>query len=297
MWILLVLLYGILKGGREIAKKKALEKNTVMEVLLVYTFLSFLMVTPEVVNAGGIEPKFYFYVAIKSLVIFIAWICSFKALKKLPVSLYGVLDLSRVLFSTLMGVVILQETLGILQTFGIILVSFGLLSLKFKLPFVKKIFKEDSDGNDENNSAQNKERISAKYLILALISCFFNSVSGLMDKILMKDISSSQLQFWYMLFLVIFYLIYILVKKEKITLSVFKNGWIWLLAIMFVIADKALFVANGMPESKVTVMTMLKQSSCLITILGGRLVFKEKNITYKLVCALIILTGIFLSVL
>ena len=44
MWILLVLLYGLLKGGREIAKKKAMTKNTVMEVLFVYTLMSFVLV-------------------------------------------------------------------------------------------------------------------------------------------------------------------------------------------------------------------------------------------------------------
>ncbi|MDD4112457.1 MAG: hypothetical protein PHC56_05440 [Herbinix sp.] len=39
MWILLVLLYGILKGVREVIKKEALQRNTVMEVLIVYTAL------------------------------------------------------------------------------------------------------------------------------------------------------------------------------------------------------------------------------------------------------------------
>ena len=33
LWIFLVLLYGILKGVREIVKKKALEKNSTIEVL------------------------------------------------------------------------------------------------------------------------------------------------------------------------------------------------------------------------------------------------------------------------
>ena len=32
-WMLLVLLYGVLKGVREIVKKKALERNSTLEVL------------------------------------------------------------------------------------------------------------------------------------------------------------------------------------------------------------------------------------------------------------------------
>ena len=66
---------------------------------------------------------------------------------------------------------------------------------------------------------------------------------------------------------------------------------------MFVIGDKALFIANRMPESRVTVMTLVKQSCCIVTILAGKFIFKEKNIAYKLVCAGIIITGIVIAVL
>lgn len=48
MWIGLVCLYGVLKGVRDIIKKKAMEKNSAMEVLFFYTFISFLFVTPSV---------------------------------------------------------------------------------------------------------------------------------------------------------------------------------------------------------------------------------------------------------
>ena len=60
LWILLVLLYGVLKGVREIVKKKALEKNSTIEVLFMYTLLSFLIVTPEAKHALGMESRYYF---------------------------------------------------------------------------------------------------------------------------------------------------------------------------------------------------------------------------------------------
>lgn len=312
IWMLLVLLYGLLKGAREIAKKKAMQKNSVMEVLVVYTILSFVMVIPQAPKAGGLEPPFYFYIAIKSFCIFLAWICSFRSLKKLPVSLYGVLDLSRILFATLFGLTILGETLGIFQIFGLVFVCLGLLLLKFKPRFLKKLFKLEetqpsapviTNASVEGQIQTEKKRLfifkdqTTFYVFIAFISCFLNAISGLLDKILMKDITSSQLQFWYMVFLVAYYVIYILLKKEKIGISVLKNPWVWLLAIMFVIGDKALFIANGMADSRVTIMTLIKQSGCLVTILGGRFVFKEKNTGYKLFCASIIILGIVLGVL
>lgn len=279
MWIWLVLLYGLLKGGREIVKKKSLEKNTVIEVLIVYTVLSFIFVLPTAPKVGGVPWTTMIFIAFKSFIIFAAWILSFKAIKQMPVSLYGIIDLSRVLFATLLGVIVIGEKMTWLQIGGLVLVCTGLI-----LSERKKNLKE--------------EKVSAKIVIYTLLSCLFNAISGIMDKILTRTVTSTQLQFWYMLFLVIYYILFILITREKVhILKALKNYWIWILAIMFVIGDKALFIANQMPESRVTVMTLVKQSCCLVTIIAGKLVFKEKNIRYKLLCALIIITGILIAVL
>lgn len=284
MWMLQVLLYGLFKGTREIIKKKSLGRSTVLEVLFFYTLFGFLMVCPDAVNAGGVLPMQMAGIALKSFVIFVAWMCSFKAIKKMPISLYGILDLSRVLFATLLATVVMREVMTPYQIVGLALVCAGLLMLK-GLPGKQK-------------DAAEKEKVSPKLIILAFVSCLLNAFSGLLDKILMKDVNDSQLQFWYMLYLVLFYLVYIIVTKTKIRITAsLKNGWIWLLAFLFIIADRALFLANGDPASRISVMTLIKQSGCLVTILGGKFIFHEKNIRRKLICAAVIVTGIVIAVL
>ena len=287
--MLLVLFYGVLKGVREVVKKMALKKNGVIEVLFFYTFLAFLFVLPSAKDAGGLYGMDYFWIALKSFFVFLAWIFSFKAIKKMPISLYGVLDLSRVLFSTLLGVVVLDETLGFMKTLGLIFVSSGLLLLKYRPPFLKI--------KEECNSKKGIDSVKTIYIVFAFLSCILNALSGLMDKILMKDMNSSQLQFWYMLFMVIYYGIYMIATKTKLSRNIWKNGWIWLLSILFVLADKALFIANGMAESQVTIMTLLKQSGCVVTILAGKFIFKEKRAGYKLFCAAVIVIGIVIGVM
>ncbi len=284
MWMLLVLFYGIIKGLREICKKKALEKNSLIEVLLVYTFLSFLLVIPQTPQAMGLTGTQYLWVALKSFVIFIAWIAGFKAIKQLPISMYGILDLSRVIFATLLGVFVLHETMTVNKSIGLVLVSAGLLLLKFK-PGKKPAV----------HPQQNRDQ-TAWFVFLAFLSCILNAVSGLLDKILMRDMNSSQLQFWYTLFLAIYYAIYALVTRTKVSRSVWKNLWVWLLAVGIIVMDKALFIANGMSESQVTIMTLIKQSSVIVAILAGKFVFHEKNIMHKVVCAAIIITGIIIGV-
>ncbi len=274
----MVLIYGISKGLREVFKKKALETSTTIEVLFFYTFISFLLVLPEIRNAFGVPAKTLGLIAVKSLIIFIAWIAGFTAVKNMPVGVYGLLDQMRLIFAMLLGVLVLGERMGPGQIAGLVLVLAGLLLLRLW-----------NGKKDEDKTA------SAKYVIFVVISCFFNALSGLLDKILMSgdDLTDGQLQFWYMLFLVVYYLLYIIVTRPGIRWKeCAKNGWIWVLAILFVVAARCLFIANGYPESRVTVMTLIKQSSCIVTILGGRLFFKEEGLMRKLVCAGLVFAGI-----
>ena len=318
-WVLLVLAYGLIKGMREVLKKKALERNTTLEVLFLYTLLSFIFVLPEIRGAFHEEFSTLIVVALKSLAIFLAWIFSFNSIRFIPISLYGILDLSRVLFATLFGVLVMKETLGTGQLLGLFLVALGLLLLKAE-PH-KKIEKKD----DKN--------IPAIHVFLLFLSCMLNSVSGILDKVLMTftSISDGHLQFWYMLFLVIYYSLYVIatliinhkrsvkVMSSDISNSVktvpnqgkiepaksssafnlktaIKNPWIWLLAILFVIADRCLFIANADPDSKVTIMTLIKQSCCFVTILAGKFIFHEKKILHKFLCVCVIVAGIVVSV-
>lgn len=303
LWIWLVLLYGVIKGIREIVKKKSMEKNSVIEVLFVYTLLSFLMVIPTATDAFTMDFSILPWVIFKSFVIFIAWILGFKALRKIPISLYGLLDLSRVIFSTLLGVFFLHEKMAALQIVGLILVCGGLLMCRYGENFTKRGENDAKNGDNSNNEEKQKadvrKSVSVRLVVFVLISSFLNGVSGTMDKALMqKDITSSQLQFWYMLFLVLFYGLYLLFSGEKVHIgSAMKNYWIWILSIIFVIGDKALFIANQSPNSRVTVMTLLKQVCCIVTILAGKFIYKEKRIAYKLVCAAVIITGMVVAVM
>lgn len=281
MWMLLVLVYGLLKGAREIVKKKCLERSSVMEVLFFYTLTGFLFLLPETGKALTVDTGMLPQIFLKSFIIFLAWMCSFMAIREMPVSFYGVLDLSRVLFATFLGTMVLGEKLSVFQMLGLPLVLTGLFMLRLT----------------QGKKAE-KEEVKVKYIVFSVLSCLLNAVSGLLDKVLMKDVTSAQLQFWYMLFLVLLYGGFLLLKRQKINWSVLmKNYWIPILSIMFVIGDRALFIANGYPESKLTIMTLIKQSSCFVTILLGKLVYKEKNIRKKALCAAVILTGILIALL
>lgn len=280
MWIFLVVLYGVIKGVRDIIKKKSLQISSPIEVLFFYTLLSFLIILPGAKTAAAIDMHYMGYIVIKSFIIFVGWICGYKAMSKMPVSLYGVMDMSRVIFASLLGVAILDESFTTAKTVGMLLVLAGLLLVNAK------------------RDAAAKTSADAKIIVLMLVCCLCNACSEILDKFLMPKMDSTQLQFWYMLYLVLFYLAYIVITRTKVSIKCLKkNYWIWISAILFVIGDKALFIACAEQNSTVIAMTLIKQCSVMITIWGGKLVFGEKNVLYRTLCAGIIIAGIVVALL
>ncbi|MBR0360243.1 MAG: EamA family transporter [Clostridia bacterium] len=283
MWIAQAALYGVLKGGRDVMKKLALKKSSIIEVLFFYTLLSLVLLLPDtkeaigIFNGSGIYLPFIF---IKSAIIYIAWTCSFKAIEKLPIGFYGLMDMSRVVITSLLSIILFGEAITLGKAIGMILVIDGLVML-----------------NVSKNSFGG-ENVKLRYIILTLASCFANSCSEIFDKWFMRPetgITPAQLQFWYMLFLTVLYLLHIIIKRIKIDWRmIYKNYWLILLAVMFVIGDRALFNANRVGD--VIPLTLLKQGAVIITILGGKFVFKEKNTVFKLLCAVVVICGIVVGI-
>lgn len=279
LWVIFVLLYGIFKGAREPIKKKILEKNDLLSTLFTYTFVGFLMTVPMARDVFSVDIKTFMLIGVKSFVIFIAWIATFAAVKKLSVSFYSVMDLSRVIFSTLMGLIFLDESLTVKGVISLLLVVLGLYLVNRQ--------KDSTEKTTDN-----------RYVWLVLFSCLLNAVSGTLDKYLMatKEISSIQLQFWFMLMLSAMYYIYICIKGKKVDIiGCVKNPYIYILSFLLIAGDQLLFIANSDEASQVTIMTLIKQSSAIVAILCGKFVYGEK-IARKLWCAGIIIFGIVLSV-
>ena len=279
LWILFVVIYSLLKGSRDGLKKAALKKSSSTEILFFYTLIGTILVLPFSFDAFSLEPIYIFYAFLKAGIVCTAWLFSFAALKNMSVSLYGIMDLLRMVFSTLLGVFILGETFTYQKCIGVTLVILGLMLVNLKK-------------NTENKS------MTFSVLFFAVSNCFFNAVSGTMDKVLMKYMTPCELQFWFMFFMTVIYGVIILIKKEKISIKNIKtNYFIPIMSISLLVGDRLLFEANKSTLSEVTLMTVIKQSSVFVTVFTGYFFFKEKHILYKLLCCLIVLLGIFIALL
>ena len=280
IWILLTVVYALFTGFFEFSKKKALDKNTIYEILAVFSLISFLFACVSAENVFSISSYSLIIILIKSIIVLLAWIFGLYAIDKMPISLYGIIRISRVIFSILMSIFILGETINFITIIGMFIVILGLILV-----------------NDVSEKKEKRET-SIKVIIIMLVSCLLNSISAIIDKKILEDITSSQLQFWFILFLTIGYWMILFIKKEKINLKDLKrNYWILFAALCFFLGDRCLFMANEIPESQVSVMTILKQISTIELIVIGKIAFKEKNITKKILCCILIIFGIALTII
>lgn len=278
-WVLLTFIHAVFAGIFQTSNKKARESNSALEILGVFSLLSLILTFFISKNVFDIQAFYLFGVFIKSSVIVGALLLNLYAVKNVSLSKYGIIHLSRVIFSVLLSVIVLKEKLTPPIITGIIIVIIGLYMV--------------------NNVSKKEKKVSSfKYEIMLLISCFLNSISSILDKTLSQHLTNSQLQFWYILFITLIYWVIILIKKPKINIkTIKKNYWIPIMTFTLIIGDKVLFMANGIPESQVSVMTVIKQFSTIETILFGKLLYKEKNIIKKILWSLLIILGIVLTII
>ena len=75
------------------------------------------------------------------------------------------------------------------------------------------------------------------------------------------------------------------------------NYWIPLTSICLVIGEKFLFMATENPNSKVIIITMLKQMSAIISIILGKYIFNEKDALKKLLYSVLIIIGVVIMIM
>lgn len=274
-WILLVILVSFFISFSEVAKKKALKMNSTYEVLTGYTTISFLIILFFTKDAFSIDKAYLLIILFKSIIVALSWTLAFDALKELQLSIYGMLKISRILFTILLGLLVLGERISIPTVIGMIIVITGLVLV------------------NTTTNVDHDKKSSLKVIVYFLISCFLSSVSAIIDKKILVDISSSQLQFWFYVFLTVYFWILLLVKQKKIDFKKMKvNYWILIIAAFVAASDRFLFVANENPSSKASIIVILKQLSVVISILLGKFIFKEKDTIKKLLYSFLIILGL-----
>ena len=275
IWVYYTILHAVFLAFFEASKKKASEKNSIYVVLASFSLIGFIITAIITEDALMLDYNYLPVILLKSSVVAVAWILGLTALKQMEISLYSMIRISTIIITVILSSIVLGEVITIKSLIGMIIVVLGLILV--------------NKGSHEEGSKNN----SMKPILILLVSCIFNSISAIIDKKVLSHVNSGQLQFWFLLFLSIYFWLFVIIRREKIDFKIVKkNYWIPLAAISIVTSDRLLFKANQIESSQVIVITMLNQLSVIISIILGKVLFGEKNIIKKLLYSLLIICGI-----
>ncbi len=290
MWVTGALLSSFLLGIYYIFQKTALKGNAVLSVLFISTAISSLLFLPLILLSKtgvlGIENFFYvpsgnlqehLAVMLKSCIVFSSWFCGYYAIKHLSITLVGPVKASQPVLTLLGATLILGEHLNGYQWIGVL---FGIASLYFMSRTSK------SEGIDFKSN---------KLVWLLFLSVIFGAISGLYDKHLMLRYDRMFVQSWYLLYQTFLTgLLFLLLQKNRI-LGNAKFQWrnsIPFIAIFLSMADLVYFWALSQEGAMISIISMIRRSSVLVSFLGGVFIFKESNIKAKAFDLILILIGL-----
>lgn len=292
MWLLLAFCSAALLGFYDVFKKKSLNNNAVLPVLGLNTlfssliFLPFILISayaPSVLN-GSIfyvpEARWevHKFIILKSFIVLSSWIFGYFGMKHLPLTIVGPINATRPVMTLVGAMLIFGERLNMYQWIGVLLaiVSFFMLSRSGKKEGID--FKHD------------------KWIWFIVLAAVLGAASGLYDKYLMGRFNNMVVQAWYniyQLFIMGGVLMVLWLPKRKTT-TPFRWDWcIILISIFLSAADFVYFYALGMDGSMISIVSMVRRGSVIVSFLFGAMVFREKNLKSKAVDLILVLIGMF----
>lgn len=295
MWIVLAFVSAFFLGCYDISKKEAVGGNTVIPVLFLNTLFCTLFLSPlfllsrflpgfisgsQVFFVPPIHFQTHLYIALKSAIVLSSWLFGYFAIKHLPLTITSPINAMRPVMTLVGALLIFGERLNLYQSIGVglTIVSFALLSVS---------------GRKEGIRFTHN-----KWVFFMVMAAVTGAVSGLYDKFLMQRFSSTAVQFWYNLYQCVMMgsVMLLLWYPKRHGHTPFRWKWsIVLVSLFLTIADFVYFYALSLPGAMISIVSMARRSSVLVSFAGGAFIFREKNLKGKIIdLLLIILAMIFL---
>jgi len=291
MWLAFALVSALFLGLYDVAKKQSLKENAVIPVLWFNTlFCSLLMLPFTLLSAktGLLDGSIFFVptagweqhrlLMLKAFIVLGSWIFGYFGMKHLPITLFGPINATRPIIVLLGGLLLFGERLNLYQWIGVIIavISFYMLSVSGK-----------------------KEGISFghnKWVFCVIMATVLGAVSALLDKYLLGRYNNMFVQAWsnfYQLALMTV-ILFTLWWPTRGHTTPFQWKWpIIFIAVFLTLADYAYFVSLAQSASMVSIVSMIRRSSVIVSFLCGALIFHEKNLKSKVIDLLLVLLGLF----
>ena len=302
MWLILAFLSAAFLGIYDSLKKKALKDNAVIPILFLNTMFSSLIFLPFILLSGMTDMldgsifhvasggwEVHKFIVLKALIVLSSWILGYFGMKHLPLTIVGPINATRPVMVLVGALLFFGERLNVWQWVGVSLavISFLLLSRSGK--------KEGIDFKHDH------------WIYMIVGAAALGAVSGLYDKYLMAPagqggvgLDRMMVQSWYNIYQCFMMLVMLLLlwwpKHNQTT----PFHWDWAIigvSVFLSTADFMYFYSLSLPEAMISIVSMVRRGSVIVSFLCGAMFFREKNLRAKAVdLALVLLGMIFLYI-
>ena len=298
MWLFLAFMSAALLGFYDSFKKKALQGNAVIPVLFLNTVFCSLIFLPLIIlSAAGTLPvgstfhvgeggwEMHRYIILKSVIVLSSWLAGYIGMKHLPLTIVGPINATRPVMVLVGALLVFGERLNAWQWAGVAVA-------------VTSFFMLSKSGKREGiNFSHNK------WIGCIVLAAVLGAVSGLYDKYLMASpanggvgLDRMAVQSWYNIYPSIMMLVMLLIiwlpRRTKD-----KFHWNWTIvgiSIFLSAADFVYFYALSLPGAMISIVSMIRRSSVIVSFLFGAVFFHEHNLKAKAVDLVLVLLSMVL---
>lgn len=298
IWLLFAFLSAALLGCYDAFKKHSLSGNDILMVLFLNTVFCSIIFLPMVFYApfGGWDVQKY--VVLKSVIVLSSWVCGYYAMANLPLTLVGPLNASRPVLVLVGALLFFGERLNVYQWIGvsIAIASFYMLKASGK-----------KEGIDFKSNG---------YVLCLIVAVILGALSGLYDKYLMAPVEDGGLglnrltvQAYFNFYQMAMMAVVVVSSKGLKGLRGSKGSsgssgakgskmfeWRWtipLISIFICLADMAYFYSLSLDGAMISVVSMVRRSSVVVSFMIGAFVLHERNVKSKAWDLALVLLGMF----
>ncbi len=275
MWLVLAICSALGLGFYDIMKKLSLRDNNVPGVLLLNTLFGTLLMSPVIIS--GIAHGYYglentltghLLIGLKAVIVLSSWILGYFAIKHLPLTIQGPINATRPVIVLVGALLVFGERLNLLQWAGILI---GFASLFF----ISRV------GSKEGFSLKN-----SRWLWMSIGATTLGAVSALYDKYLLGFYKPLEVQAWYSLYQACIMVLLVLAIHRFGASGGTPLRWRWSIlgiSVFLTAADIAYFYSLSMPDSMISVVSMIRRGSVLVSFVYGVIILHEKHVREKLI--------------
>ena len=283
MWILLAFISASLLGLYDVAKKQSLKGNAVLKVLLLNTIFSTILFSPVIINSifdlrwfgessfniplGTLHD--HYTVFIKAVLVLLSWIFGYFGLKELPLTIAAPIHATRPVMTLVGAMIIFGERLNITQWAGVLLA-------------IASLFLLSHSGKKEGIDFRHNRGV-----LLVVLAAITGACCGLYDRHIMHSLEPMFVQSWYVLYQAVLMSVTIAILtifkvKKQGSSDAFHWSWaIPLISLFLSAADVAYLFALSDPDAMISVVSMIRRSSVLVSFTCGAILFHERNLKAK----------------